>query len=131
MAFIEWSDDLSVKNLIIDSEHKKLVETTNKLHAAMREGKGSAVLGNILNELITYTKTHFKNEENIMRQHNYVHLDEHIAEHNTFVKEVETFYEKYKSGSVAVTISLISFLKDWLVKHIQGSDKKFGLSISK
>ena len=87
--------------------------------------------GNSVAKVYCYTKTHFKNEERIMQQHNYIHLVEHQAEHNKFVAQVEDLYEKYKSGSLAITISLINFLKTWLVDHIQGSDKKFGLSVAK
>lgn len=131
MSFIEWSDQLSVNNLSIDSEHKKLVNIINNLHDSMKKGEGAKVLGKTLEELINYTKTHFSNEEHIMSQHNYVHLDEHKAEHNKFVKEIEMLFEKYKSGSVSITISLMNFLKTWLVDHIQGSDKKFGMSMKK
>lgn len=126
MAFIDWSDQLSVKNITIDAEHKKLVNLTNRLHDAMRKGEGSKVAGGILEELILYTKTHFKNEEGIMRSHNYYDLDNHIAQHNSFVKEVEDFHTKFKAGSVTISVNLINFLKNWLIDHIQGSDKKFG-----
>lgn len=129
MAFIDWTDQLSVNNLSIDSEHKKLVNLTNKLHDAMRQGEGSKVVGGILEELINYTKTHFNNEEKIMRNHNYAELDAHIKQHDSFVDEVEKFYTNFKAGSVSISVSLMNFLKNWLIEHIQGSDKKFGNTI--
>jgi hemerythrin len=30
-----------------------------------------------------------------------------------------------------VTVTVMSFLKDWLVKHIQGEDKKYGVFLNK
>ena len=131
MAFIEWSDQLSVNNAAIDSEHKKLVNITNKLHEAMSKGEGSKVMENILVELISYTKTHFANEEKLMRANNYKDLDEHIIQHQSFVAEVEKFYHKFKAGSFVMSVSVLNFLKNWLVDHIQGRDKKFGMSIAK
>lgn len=131
MAFIEWSDQLSVNNIAIDSEHKKLVNITNKLHEAMSKGEGSKVMENILTELIIYTKTHFANEEKLMRANNYKDLDEHITQHKSFVNEVNKFYTNFKSGSFTISISVLNFLKNWLIDHIQGSDKKYGMSVAK
>lgn len=130
MAFIDWSEQLSVKNLTIDSEHKKLVNLINTLHDAMKKGEGSKVIGGVLEELVIYTKTHFKNEEGLMKQHNYVNLDDHIKQHKRFVEEIERFFNNYKSGSVSLSVTLMNYLKDWLVDHIQGSDKKFGLTLA-
>ncbi|MDZ7764928.1 MAG: hypothetical protein U5K00_10925 [Melioribacteraceae bacterium] len=39
MAYIDWSEDLSVGNLSIDFEHKRLVQIINELYDAMTNGK--------------------------------------------------------------------------------------------
>jgi len=126
MAYIEWTDQLSVHNPVIDSEHKKLVQILNNLHDSMKKGEGSKVLGSTLEQLVLYTKTHFKNEEGIMARNNYIHLAGHKKQHNEFIAEIDKQYAKFKAGSLALTIELITFLRNWLVDHIQGSDKKFG-----
>jgi len=130
MAFIDWTEQLSVNNFSIDQEHKKLVNITNKLHDAMSKGEGSKILDGILNELINYTKTHFANEEKFMRDNNYEGLEEHIAQHKSFVDEVNKFHANFKSGAVTISISVLNFLKNWLIEHIQKSDKKYGMIIA-
>lgn len=130
MAYIEWSDQLSINNFSVDTEHKNLVNIINNLHEAMGKGEGHKVVGRILEKLVLYTKTHFKNEEKLMEKSGYPGLAVHRTEHQKFVEEIQTLQENFKKGSITITINLLNYLKDWLVDHIQGSDKKFGEMLS-
>lgn len=131
MAGLSWSDSFSVGVNEIDAQHKKLIDLLNKLSDAMRAGKGNDVLGGILNELISYTQTHFKTEERYFKQYNYPDTQAHVAEHNAFVKKVSEFKEGFDAGKLAVSIDVMKFLGDWLVKHIKGSDQKYAPYLSK
>ncbi len=126
MALIEWSPAYSVKVKKFDDQHKKLVDLINQLHDAMKSGQGNTVIGNVLQSLVTYTGTHFADEIKLMQSHAYPDLAKHQAEHDKFVKQVVEFQNKFKDGSAMLTMTVLSFLKDWLVKHIQGEDKKYG-----
>lgn len=127
MALMEWSDRLSVGITQFDNEHKRLVGMVNDLFDAVQAGKGKDALGRILDGLITYTKTHFANEERYMTQHGYPDLPAHKAEHDALAKQVLDVQAKYRAGASAVlSMEVMTFLKGWLVKHIQGTDKKYG-----
>ena len=63
MPFIQWNSDLEVKVREIDKQHQQLVSMINDLYDAMQEQKGRDAVGNIVNRLIDYTKTHFSLEE--------------------------------------------------------------------
>jgi hemerythrin len=63
MAMVTWNDNLSVNVAEIDLQHKKLVGLINELFDAMKIGKGKDVTGKILDGLISYTATHFTQEE--------------------------------------------------------------------
>jgi hemerythrin len=124
---MEWTDKLSVGIGTIDSDHKKLVEMANDLFEAMRNAKGKEALGKILDGLIAYTATHFAREEGYMSKHAYARATEHKAEHAAFVKTVLEVQTKFKAGETTVlTMQVLNFLRDWLVKHIQGSDRALG-----
>lgn len=125
MVLFNWSEDYSVKVNGLDNQHKKLVGLINELHSAMKEGKSREVLGRIINELISYTKFHFTAEENLMLQNKYPGYAKHKEEHEAFTKKVIEFEEKFKSGSIVLSQEVILFLKDWLINHIQRTDKNY------
>jgi hemerythrin len=125
MALITWSDSFSVHVKEMDDQHRKLVEMINQLHDAMKVGKGKEVVGKVLTGLTDYTRRHFTSEENLMRIHGYSGYDEQKKAHDNLVSQVEDIRKKYSEGSLQ-SQQVISFLKDWLVRHIQGMDRDYG-----
>ncbi len=125
MAFIEWSDRLSVGIPSIDTQHKQLVSIINKLYEAMSTGKANAIMGDLFNELVKYTQFHFANEENLFKTHGYPQAEQHKKEHAALVKQAAELQEKFKSGSVTISLTVANFLKDWLNNHIVVSDKAY------
>lgn len=124
MPLMEWDDKLSVGVKQIDDEHKVLIKLVNELHDAIRANHGKEVLGKTLEGLIAYTGSHFGHEEGEMKRTNYPGAPAHFAEHAALVKKVLAIQEQYKAGKVAVLgMETLAFLKDWLVKHIKGTDQ--------
>jgi len=126
MALMDWSPAFSVNVKQFDDQHKKLVAMVNQLHEAMKVGKGSEVLGPILNSLISYTASHFADEERLMQQNGYPNLAKHKVEHDKLTRQVLDLQKQYQTTKSALSMAVMSFLKDWLVNHIQGEDKKYG-----
>lgn len=126
MSLVTWNTNYSVNVKQFDDQHMKLVDLVNKLHDAMKVGKGSEVIGDVLKSLVAYTQNHFADEERLMKQHGYPDYENHKKEHNQLVMQVQDVNRKVQQGSPALTQSVMLFLRDWLVKHIQGEDKKYG-----
>ena len=126
MALINWNDNLSVKVTEFDEQHKQLFGMVNDLHSAMGAGKSREIMGSVLTGLIDYTVNHFAAEEKLMQKHGYPGFARHKAEHDVLKKQVGDTMSKFKEGKSVVTIELMNFLKDWLTKHIQGTDKQYG-----
>ena len=131
MDLIEWDDTLSVNVAEIDRQHKKLVAMINELHAAMRERRTKDVLGKIIDGMITYAETHFATEEKYFDQFNYPGTTTHKKEHKYFIKKVNEFKQSFDADRLMLSIDVIDFLKEWLVTHIQGSDKKYSSFFNK
>jgi hemerythrin len=125
MALLTWNDGYSVKVKQFDDQHKKLIDMVNELHDAMKVGKGKEVLEKILAGLIQYTVTHFSNEERLMKLHNYPGYEQHKKEHNLLTMQVSDVQKKYREGSAVLSQSVMTFLKEWLQTHIQGTDKNY------
>ena len=126
MAIIAWNPAYSVKVAEIDKQHQELVKMLNELFEAMSKGKGQDVLKPILTKMANYTVTHFGYEEKLMGQHQYPESPDHKAQHVAFIAKVTELMNKVKSGNTMITMEVGNFLKEWLVKHIGGTDKKFG-----
>ena len=127
MALITWSDSLSVKVKQFDDQHKKLVDMVNQLFDAMKTGKGNQVMGDILKQLIAYTQTHFAAEERLLKQYAYPDFEAHKKEHNALVVQVLDLQKQFQEGKAVLTQNVMTFLRDWLSKHIQGDDRKYGV----
>ncbi|HOJ43227.1 MAG TPA: bacteriohemerythrin, partial [Syntrophorhabdaceae bacterium] len=88
--------------------------------------KGKDILGSIIDGLVNYAATHFATEEKYFDMFKYPDAPNHKKEHADFVKKVGEFQDGFKKGNLALTIEVMHFLKDWLTKHILGTDKKYG-----
>jgi hemerythrin len=125
MEYIKWTEDLSVGVNLFDDEHKRLFELVNNLNQLIVVGDKTAALEKALSGLIDYTKYHFKNEEGVMKKHGYPVFEKHKAEHDKLTAKVEEFHTRLNDGKVNFSLELIKFLNDWLVNHIQGTDKEY------
>lgn len=125
MEVIKWSEKYSVNNFLLDSQHKKLISIINELHTAMKVARGNEIIQTIFDELIWYTKDHFRTEEQIMLKFNYPEFNEHKEEHEKLTGQVLTIQKNYKDGKTLINMEIVNFLKSWLINHIEGTDKKY------
>lgn len=125
MAYIEWEDSFSVGVEIFDNEHKKLIEIINRLHLALLMKETDAVMGKTLKDLIDYTITHFAHEEENMANQTYPDFFKHKKEHDELIKKVQDYKTQIESGKTTISLSIMNFLKEWLMGHILGTDMKY------
>jgi len=125
MPLMTWTANLSVGVPDLDAQHKQLIGLVNELHDAMAKGLGKAVLQPLLDKLVRYTLTHFSAEERYMAQSGYGALPAHKAEHERLTHTVQDFKRRYDSGQTMLTVEVMTFLKDWLLSHIQGTDRQY------
>jgi len=122
MALINWHDTLSVGVLAFDSQHKRLIGIINKLHDAVRDGRGKEVLDGILLELVDYTVYHFLAEEKAFLDSGYPHFAAHKREHDAFTATIKA---ARGASSHAATEATMTQLADWLSQHIVEADKQY------
>lgn len=127
MPFIEWSEKLSVMVPLFDEQHKKLIAIINELHDAMDTGCGREVLGELFDKLIDYTVYHFETERKALDFHEFPKLAEHMAAHKGFTDKVLDLKRRFEAKEILISIDLSEFLQSWLVDHIMGADKAYGI----
>jgi hemerythrin len=131
MSMFAWSDTYSIGVAEIDAQHRRLFSLADQLHSAMASGKGKAVLEQVLQSLISYTKTHFAAEERIMRDCAYSDLAAHKAQHDQLTQRVLNLQSEFRAGKMLLTLDVLEFLKNWLQMHIAGCDRKYAPFVGK
>ncbi|MBT1444221.1 bacteriohemerythrin [Shewanella sp. JM162201] len=122
--FVSWSSSLDVGMSEINRQHQRLISLINELHRAMEGQYGLDVIKRIVQGLVDYTANHFSYEEELFARFGYPHSKEHKDEHARLVTQVLDFQKRVARGE-DVSDELMSFLKAWLIDHIQGSDRGY------
>jgi hemerythrin len=130
MSMMQWQDSFSVGVTAMDVQHRQLVAMVNQLYEAMRMGKGDLVVKTLLPNLAQYTRSHFNTEEKLMHDVDFPGIAAHQAEHHKLSQEVGDLLDRIKAGKMVATVTLATFLKDWLTKHILGHDMQYGKFIA-
>ncbi len=130
MPLIVWDSSYSVHLEEMDRQHRKLIAIINQLDEAVKQGRGREEIGQVLNELAAYTRYHFTDEETLMTQHDYSEREDHIKAHHVFMQKIQDCHTQYLYGKAHVATEVLDFLANWLVGHIQGSDREYGARIA-
>jgi len=125
MGIITWNDNYSVGIKSIDEQHQKLVQYLQDLDIAIVQKNEKVILHKILHDLYEYIDFHFQTEEKYFRSVNYPETEQHLIEHVNFMRKVNEFVQDYESGNTDISIEIMSFLVDWLINHICGTDRKY------
>ncbi len=128
MSKIEWDDSLSVNVVLIDEQHKMLIQRLADLSDAFKRGLEQNKIMQTLEFMIDYTDFHFSAEEKVMEENDYPGLDEQKKQHEEFKVTLNNIVEDYKEEgtTTAIAESINVFLLNWLIKHIKGTDSKLG-----
>lgn len=123
--FVVWKESYSVGIDSIDQQHKKLLTLINQLQTAVDYPTGGHFEREALDELVDYTKTHFSYEEGLLIDNDYPDFNAHKAEHEKMFKKVEEVLAEYELDQDAAMNKAAEFLRDWLITHINGTDKAY------
>jgi len=127
MPLLAWNDRLSVGVASIDKQHQKLVSLLNDFYDAAQAGRGKEKLELLLAALVDYTKVHFSHEEQLFAKSSYPDAATHKKLHDDLTGQVLALQKHYQAGDdAALSVEVLKFLKNWLITHIQGADKKYG-----
>lgn len=120
---IAWTSDLNTGIDVIDDQHKRIVDYINQLESSMVKSS-HLVVGEVLDELVDYTMSHFAFEESLQEEAGYPFLKPHKAIHGVFIRRVGDFQARYKAGE-AIAEELHHMLSIWLVHHIKRDDMAY------
>lgn len=126
MQIAKWDDSWMIGIEELDRHHQHLAVLINNTYELLVKGESQQKLDLVLEELIGYSEYHFAAEEKCMREHGYPLLAKHIVQHDQYREQVSLFRRDHRAGDQLAAIGVLTFLKDWLIKHITSSDAEFG-----
>ncbi len=119
-----FTDDLKTGNVLIDKQHKELIDVINKLTTACIKAQGGKELAPTLDFLIKYTATHLGDEERLQVGANYTGYPAHKQKHDIFKKTLSELHDEHKKNpnDISLVSKIAKLLGDWLINHIKKED---------
>ena len=108
---------------VIDQQHQTLVNYINNVARSINSQQDFEQTSALFNELYNYIILHFKAEEAYFFKLNKHDCLLHQLQHKHFIEELDRITSSHEFQDNAST--LLYYLTDWLIHHIQVEDKKF------
>ncbi|OSM07278.1 bacteriohemerythrin [Magnetofaba australis] len=81
-------------------------------------------LEEIVDDLVTYTKQHFAEEEEFLISRQHAKINEHTAQHSRLVEELNDFQKSVTSQNEDI-IQMRKWLLEWLLVHVNTHDLSY------
>ncbi len=95
----------------------------NQLEVA-KQSNDKAAIGEVIEQTVDYTQSHFGFEEAMMEQAGYPFLKPHQKVHELFIRRVNDFTLRAAKGEDVVD-ELHLMLCKWLINHIANEDRDY------
>lgn len=118
--YFDWKSTWSCGNQVIDNQHKELLELGNALiEASLNTTNPELLIGN-LDALIEHVKTHFIEEEAILSNIGFIHLEQHEQSHHALIQKAVVLRAKVAVGEMKTEFSsqyrhLVSYCFIWKI----------------
>jgi hemerythrin len=127
--FIKLPKEFRTGITTIDKQHQQLVDMVNHLgrirEAAFENPKNrKAATSQVVDEMISYSISHFAFEESLMQDANYKFFESHKRTHALFVTRADEYKQRFTGGEDIID-ELFDMLNRWLFNHIRNDDMAY------
>lgn len=123
--FIVWEDSYSVGVTKLDNQHRKIIGLINEIYDYLQGRTALLDQDRILDDLLTYTRNHFADEEDLLRIAKYPEYLEHKKHHDWMMQRTRAIRSEYLDKREDLSWELMDFLKKWWLSHIQSTDARY------
>jgi diguanylate cyclase (GGDEF)-like protein/hemerythrin-like metal-binding protein len=133
MESFHWNKYFETGLVMVDTQHRGLVDLINRLGALLIQPGGASLadINTLFNELAAYAIQHFQEEERLMQEAGLDprHILQHKKSHADFVQDVSLLHQR-ASAQQETSEALLKFLTYWLTYHILGTDQSMAKQIA-
>ncbi len=129
MSFIDLGAEYKVYVRSIDYEHEVIAGIVNSIHEATLK-TDQELTHSELDKLLKVLKSHFENEEHLMKENLFPGYFSHKLEHDRFYKQMLTTVEKFDNGEIIFDPIALQSIRRWFFNHIDINDRKCGQFLS-
>ncbi|MCM2308816.1 MAG: hemerythrin family protein [Sulfuritalea sp.] len=108
-----------------DCEHEVQLGLLRELCAAAGANCDTAVVGAILDRLISYSEAHFTSEELLMRLNSYDDYEDHVEDHQQALDALRTIAASHAEGDPGLIAGGAAELLGFIGSHIATRDRRF------
>lgn len=126
---IIWDESMKVGVKKLDEQHQELFAYSNELMNAIRDRKDQNEVEKVISFLDEYVENHFRDEEEIMQEHNYPFLSFQKEQHKNFIRYfrgVKNELKEMKASRAYLMFRIRLLVVDWIVNHTYKADRHFG-----
>ncbi len=130
-----WTDAMATDIAMVDEQHQELLDIFNRIALAQAQDAASDTIIALLDELVAYTRYHFREEEKLMLKwavdaaHRMMHLRAHESFRGFLQQAHRVLRERSAERSEDVSVDLLAFLAQWLLHHIMEVDRQMARQI--
>jgi len=122
-SHIEWKEDYSIGNVMVDREHRELLALVNLIIDASVQTNGGRAVRDAFNALQRYVDKHFRNEEGLLEAVESHHFELQKNQHQMLRTELDALFSPEPGIR---TVDSIHELAKWtehrLLKHFLTDD---------
>jgi len=124
MVLIEWRDDFCTGITGVDYEHEELINQINSVYELIEGNADKQLVVDSLGEIYGSISAHFALEEQTMCKHDYVHYEEHKADHERLLDEIGNITEDFEKTVELDESAFKQKLADWFQLHFKTHDSR-------
>ncbi|MBM3883115.1 MAG: bacteriohemerythrin [Verrucomicrobia bacterium] len=125
LARIEWKDEYSVGVAHLDEWHRRIFGTINRLIDLRQDPEDPEAIRRSLDEMVQYSKEHFRDEETLMQEWSYSGLADQQREHQTYLTRIAAFETGARREGERLCDSMLADLHHWWTHHVVEEDMRY------
>ena len=126
MEDLKWTAALDVGDELMNQEHQTLLEKMAQLASYNHRSLSKKDILFYYDDLVDYTKRHFRDEEAHMKTIGYGELEQHRRLHSGLLEALDRYREEFNTGvSGRFPSAVFDFFRTWIMTHILVVDKRY------